>query len=68
MKIKLQVERLFRNLALCSQKKTDGHARSVKTQETIKAMKDAVQQFPTRSAMKRALVLNISDQSARRIF
>ena len=39
----------------------------VKTQETIEAMKDAVQHFPKRSAMKHVLALNISDQSARRV-
>ena len=41
--------------------KTGGHARSVRTREIIEAMKDAVQQFPTRSTMKHALALNISD-------
>ena len=30
-------------------------------------MQDAVQQFPTRSAMKHALALNISERSARRV-
>ena len=48
-------------------KKTGGHARSVRTQEPIEAMEDAVQQFPARAAMKHALALDVSDRSARRV-
>ncbi|PSN37686.1 hypothetical protein C0J52_22004 [Blattella germanica] len=56
----------YRTGAMALKKKPPGDVRTIRTPRNIQAVKQAVQNSPTRSAAKHAIAIGISDRSVRK--